>query len=136
MNQAPPALERLVAAVAMVLAFLVMASIFTPDPIRAQNGPAPLPLVSVPYHAVSSDPHEGLEFLGELEHLRYHIHIFASDLGPRYTVLDQYGEALLTLVQAERVAELLPELPVPRLDFRAGPGARLLMLAPLSTETR
>jgi hypothetical protein len=136
MKQAPPMLERLVAAAAMGIAFIGMASIIIPDRSRGDDGLLP-PLVPraapAPVHGSSDDPHDGLPMLGSIEHRRMTVRIYGTEIGPRYTVEDASGGELAVLFTAERIAELFPELPLPAMEFSAQPwqgGSFQLMLAP------
>jgi hypothetical protein len=114
---------RVLVALLMATAFLVMASIFAPLPSDADDvlftPSTPLP---------STDPHHGLPCIGTLEDRMYHVRAFATDGGPRYSIYDVQGEELAVLMSAERVAEMFPELQLPDLDFSAP--SQIMMVEP------
>ena len=137
-------MERLIAGVSMFIAFLVMASLFVPDRTVAQHGSehphhehaghppsgheAPghetpgheTPGHEAPGHETSStDPHYGLRSLGTIEDKAYEVQVYATDLGPRYTIYDVTdGSELGVLLTAEKATELFPELRID-VDFSA-----------------
>jgi hypothetical protein len=137
-----PPMQRLLAGLALIGAFLVMASVFVP----LDTGAEPLvPLTPFEPHIPSPqseldgsappwpsvDPHEGLRSLGSLEQGSYIVFIYATEGGPRYTVYERSNnQEIATLLSAERVQELFPELPLPSIDFS---GPRQIMLAPTNT---
>ena len=107
--------EKLVASLALAFAFIVMASVFAPAPSSADHDDN---LVHRPDHPNSTDPHKGLFSLGSLEGEKYHIHIYSTELGPRYSVYDANdGSELSVLITAEKVAEWYPKAPLPDMDF-------------------
>lgn len=126
MKRLPPIAERLLAAVGLALGFLFMASIFVPDWSLAEGEPAriarpadPRGQTLVEQHAPSVDPHEGLVSLGSIESEEYTIRIYGNADQPLYSIYTTDGELLATLLTADRVAELFPELPLPNLEFDA-----------------
>jgi hypothetical protein len=145
-------LRRVLATVGCVLAFAVMASVFSPDRTRAggiNDDPWPgIPPKSIDYSQQHSgqlspatstsinqdrsqtvDPHEGLQSLGTIEDRGYTVHIYATDGGPRYTIYEKATNsecgALLTEAQ---VHQAYPDLQLPSLDFEANPS--LMMVEP------
>lgn len=120
--------EKLVASLALAFAFIVMASIISPAPSQAvDHDDAPHPPAQ---HHPSTDPHEGLISLGSLEGDEYHIFIYSTDLGPRYSVYNTLdGTELSVLITAERVAQWYPELPLPAIDFDT-PDLQIMLAEP------
>ena len=112
-------MERVLTAVVLVIAFLVMASVFAPDRTRAgHHGDK----TDATPSATSSDPHSHLMSLGTLESGRYRVDIYATADGPRYTVHDAAdGSELGVLLTAEQVAEWFTDLQLPSTDFSASP---------------
>ncbi len=97
----------------LALGFLVMASVFVPERIRAGEGVGS----SRPH---STDPHKSLLALGTIEDDSYLVRIFATPDGPRYSVYDTIdGSELGVLLTEEQVAKWFPELPLPTMDFNA-----------------
>lgn len=131
----PQILKRILITLSLGLAFIVMASIFTPDRSRAsQDSLAPRTSGKVQRRtgdASSTDAHKGLNSLGVMETGRYIIAIYATDTGPRYTITArESGEELGTLLTVEQVLQLLPEVDVSTLDFSAESGkSQPLMMA-------
>jgi hypothetical protein len=120
-------MERLIAAVTLLICFLVMASIFAPGPTQAGERDGHDQQHLQPEQGVSTDPHAGLLSLGMLEDSCYAVHIYATSHGPRYSIYDSTdGEELGVLLSAEQVERYFPELPLSRLDFSA---TTTLMLA-------
>jgi hypothetical protein len=118
MKRLSPAVERIVAILGLCAAFLLMASIFTPDWTQAEEEDLPRP--SELANEADPDPHEGLLSLGVLEDDRYSVHIFAGDEGPLYSVYDaENGRELGVLLDAEEVAEWFPDLPIPAMGYPA-----------------
>ena len=105
-------MERIVAGLALSIAFIVMASIFVPHATKADDQ--------------SVDPHHGLTSLGSVENVRYIVDIYATQVGPRYTVTEKRsGERVAVLMDADRVQANFPDLPLPEMDM----GPTQLMLA-------
>ena len=97
-----PSIERLLVAVVFALAFLFMASVFVPTRSQAQRRNDPSNASTGQY---STNAHEGLKLLGELESRQYRVKVFATAAGPRYSVVDRVnGEELGTLMTAEQIA--------------------------------
>ncbi len=119
MNLHSPSLKRrILIAIPMVVAFLVMASVFTPDRTQAiERRAAPATDNAVEPREndkASTDPHTGLTPLGALETTDYTIEIYAGEDGPRYTVIDDgSGAYLATLITVEKVAEFFQDLQLP-----------------------
>jgi len=112
MNRPVPAVERLIAAAALLGAFLVMASIFSPA-----ESPADLPISVDDQNATQSDPHEGLLSFGTLETDQYRVEIYGTSDGPRYSVYDATnGRELGILLTEDQVADWFDDLQLPA-DF-------------------
>lgn len=119
----------------MSAAFLIMASVFVPlqsgadDGWRLSGERMSTDESRTPRH--STDPHEGLKSLGSFEHNKYHIRVFATDGGPRFSIYDAQSEAeIAALLSAKRVTELFPEIPLDGIDFSAPDSAPVqIMLA-------
>src|SRR5262245_8387718 len=132
--------------VAFVLAgaFIVMASVFSPQRSKAGDpsvvdGANASETSSL---AQSTNPHEGLRSLGSLESRGYVIHMYAtsnpgSDAegrggtgGALYSVYEKSsGRDLGALMTPEHVQQWFPEVQLPTLDFSAPTGQPALMLA-------
>lgn len=143
-------LRRALATVACLVAFAVMASIFTPERTRAggMNDPWPgIPPKSIDYapvhdkgsstNALSDEPqspsptdaHEGLQSLGVIESLGYSLHIFATEGGPRYTIYETAtGRECGALLTERQVHQAFPDLQLPTMEFNAG--APLMLVDP------
>jgi len=135
-HQTPQILKRILITLSLGLAFIVMASIFSPDRSRASgDGLAPRRSHhnqrNESANAESTNAHKGLNSLGVIESGRYDIAVYATDAGPRYTIVARdRGEDIGTLLTAEQVQLLLPEIDLKTLDFSASEGkAEQLMLA-------
>jgi hypothetical protein len=141
-------LKRIAITVALGMAFVIMASIFRPDDSTASDGrrsinrnnPAAVPARQpaenagasdgVGLAALSADAHAGLQSLGIFESGRHMIAVFATDVGPRYTIIDARSQRELgTLLSAEQVRQLLPEVDLKATDFSAPVDMQPLMLA-------
>jgi hypothetical protein len=119
MKRLSPAVERIVAVFGLCAAFLLMASIFTPDWTQAEEEEN-RPLTPELADETQPDPHEGLISLGVIEDDRYAVHIFAGEEGPLYSVYDaRDGHELGALLDAEEVAAWFPDLPIPAMGFPA-----------------
>lgn len=143
-----PVLRRVLTLAACLGAFMVMASVFSPDQTRA-GGPVDslrgVPPKSVEYPTAhsssngasgfdhsSTNPHEGLMSLGTIEDRGYTIHIFATDGGARYTIYENAtGEELGALLSAEQVHRTFPDLELPSMEFN---GESPLMMAEPQSE--
>ncbi len=120
----------------MCAAFVVMASVFVPmhsgaDGLLLDHADVDQPALD----RYSVDPHEGLRSIGELEHRTYHIRVFATDGGPRFSIYDAVdGSEIAALMSAERISELFPELPLDKIDFSSP--MQIMMVDPNSTWSR
>ena len=103
--------QHLVATVALLAAFLVMASIFAPDQLTAgpELGPVPVPIPSQQY---SSEFRANMSLLGEIESNDYRIKFYATANGPLYTVYDKNGVELAELLTPRQIADRFPSLPL------------------------
>ncbi|MHC5005250.1 MAG: hypothetical protein ACYTJ0_19280 [Planctomycetota bacterium] len=135
MTSPSPTVERLIAGITLGIAFLVMASIIVPDPTEAHDGDHAATIGPDASHGEgpdlpSTDPHEGLRSLGSLDCNGYRLDVYATQVGPRYTVCDPSGDELGVLLTAEQVQAYYPELPLPELDFSAS--STIMMAEPES----
>src|SRR5262245_34241658 len=123
MLKAPSMLNRLVVVAVLGAAFLVMASVFSPQRTKAgdahSSGGAAV--------SSSSDPHIGLRSLGTIDSSACIVHIYATAEGPRYSIYAKAsGDELATLLTAEQATQLMPDLQLETSDFSASDA---LMLA-------
>jgi hypothetical protein len=132
LQRVPFRLRRVLAAAALVVAFLVMASIFSPDrskagsyappnePPRRSNPTTSAAGIMQEADESSTNPHEGLRSLGTLEYAKCAVQIYSTPVGPRYSIYDLASHKLLgTLLSAEQVNLQFPELKLPQTDFSA-----------------
>lgn len=138
--------RRVIACLVLGSAFVVMASVFSPDRSKAgdvsvsaddptndsADAKSAGPRGRTSIDSDSTNPHEGLRSLGTLESGGYTVHIYSTAVGPRYSVYESgTSRELGSLLTAEQVNQLLPELQLPALDFSApsnsdSPGALML----------
>jgi hypothetical protein len=113
--------RRLCAAAGLVGAYIVMASVFSPDRSRAGS----YQQISDPTAAIpSTNPHEWLHSLGSLETLRYSVRMYSTDRGPRYSIYQATtGEELGVLLSADDVLRFFPDLDLRAIKFDAEPSA-------------
>lgn len=138
----PSSISRLLAGIALLVAFVIMASVFVPGRIEAQDDKYwPRPIDRVEQHETadefdvfnehsSTDPHEGLPMLGTLEFANHIVHIYATDFGARYSVYERTtgGEVELgVLLSVEQMSEHFPDLPLNSVEDSSD---RLIMFAP------
>jgi len=114
---------RISIAAALGVALLVMSSIFIPDPIQADGAD-----YLVPPNGPTTNPHTGLRSLGTIEDLDYRVEIFEGRGQPLYSVYDNEGELIATLLTEAQVGVWFPEIPLPSMDYGT-PQNDLLMLA-------
>lgn len=131
MQRYRPILERVAAGVVLSLMFLLMASVFVPEPSLAhtdngvrRGGTAESVEPIAPRNAIDAvtveSAHASLTPLGVLEAGPYRIQIMATEDGPRYTVRRTADDAVLGLLLTPwQVEERFPTLPLPNLDFSA-----------------
>ena len=123
-----PVFHRVLAGLGLGSAFLIMASVFSPDRMMAQTSPSsrgPAPVVE------STDPHEGLQSLGSVESATHVVKIFATEGGPRYSVYTLDGVELGALMSAEQVNRFFPELQLPASDFSVSESETAETVGPL-----
>jgi hypothetical protein len=137
-----PMLKRLTVLLVFAVAFLAMASVFSPERTKA-GGVGLNPVdgseqqrMTTPREphptAASIDPHEGLRSLGSLESARYAIHIYATNSGPRYSIYERADQSTAkvagqgvegreagVLLTADQVNQWFPEIQLPAMDFSA-----------------
>ncbi len=137
MKQPTLLMERVIAGIALGLAFLVMGSIFVPGRSSAEEEQT---------HGAASHnqqaPHSGdaraassrseadsgpLLSLGSVDDGCYTVTIFASDAGPLYSVFsDEEGREIAALLSEDQLRTYFPELDLPWLTQER---RRVLMLA-------
>ncbi len=144
-------MQRVIAAIVLGVAFLVLGSVFAPAdsdaaPDQQDTGFIPhAPLDELDDHSESEmnteyappaealgdvtltliDPHAGLPVLGTLENARYRTVIFSTDAGPRYSVFGNGDSDLLgVLLDRSSLAARFPNLPMP--DVAAGELTQLM----------
>lgn len=128
----PEIFKRIAVTLGLGVAFIVMASIFSPDRSRAADGVLSPRESRKADDRGSTNAHEGLRSLGEIESGRYTIAIYSTDAGPRYTIITRdSGKEIGTLLTASQVEQLLPEVDLKAMDFSSPPadGPQQLMLA-------
>ncbi len=108
----------IVAATALLVAFGLMASIFVPAPLAARD------IDAQAWSAARSAGGQALPSLGRLENDRYTVNIYATPVGPLYSVFTPEGVALATLITAAEVSDRFSDLKLP--DARAGAGLKLM----------
>ena len=99
--------QHLLATVALLVAFLVMASIFAPTRLTAVPAVGPYQGPSQQY---SSEFRENMSLLGEIESNDYRIEFYATAKGPLYTVYDKDGVELAALLTPRQIADQFPSL--------------------------
>jgi len=114
---------RIGVAAALATAFLVMASVFSPQRSKAgdlnpqSDDAAGTTDAGLP---PSTDPHEGLKSLGSLEGRAHVVHMYATPNGARYSVYEKTtGRELGVLMTPQRMHEWFPEIQLPGMDFSA-----------------
>jgi hypothetical protein len=128
-------LRRLVAASLLAMAFVVMASVFSPDRSQAGNSTnsrneAGGRELGAERESQTSDAHAGLHSLGSIETSGHLVQIYCTEIGPRYTVFDRLtNRELGTLLTVEQVNQSYPELHLSDADFSASSDLGPLMLA-------
>jgi hypothetical protein len=102
--------QSVLAGVALVVAFVFMASIFAPDRTQAGDESArPMP-APAPH---SAEAIENSLSLGDLEGPDYSVQIYATPNGPLYSVLDSKGREVATMLTPTQVAQQFPGVPLP-----------------------
>ncbi len=101
--------QHLVATAALLVAFLVMASIFAPVQVTAVPALGP---IAGPSQQYSSEFHGNMALLGEIESNDYRIKFYATAKGPLYTVYDKNGVELAELLTPRQIADQFPSLPL------------------------
>lgn len=122
--------RRIGIAAAFAAAFLVMASVFSPQRSKAGDlNPASDPSMATA-QSTSTDPHEGLQSLGSIESRQHIVQMYSTPDGARYSIYDRAtGRELGVLMTPQRLHEWFPELQFPTMDFSATEGQGPLMLA-------
>ena len=136
--------RRVFAASLLAVAFIVMASVFSPDRTKAEYGSGGravnLDSLGSELQPQSVDAHEGLPSLGSIETNSHIVQIYSTDAGPRYSVYDRITRRELgTLLTPEQVSQSFPELRLLDSDFFApgddadGMGGPLMLADPIAT---
>ncbi len=129
-------IPRLLTAIALAIGFLFMASVFTPDQSQAEFAqPDSYPdQSSNPYiDNHSANPHAGMTSLGRIEGALYNVEIFATTIGPRFSVWGIDGQELATLMTREQVTRYFGEdLPIP--DLQANSPLQLMHAEPIHAD--
>lgn len=121
-----------------IAAFLLLASVFDPDPSSAYDhhvpgvaDTSPRRTAEVVDHLLSRPHPRGWPNLGILQGMDYFVLVHGSPNGPRYTVCSRLGEVLESDLAADEVYRSFPELDIPgmRLDPDAGAASSPMMLA-------
>jgi hypothetical protein len=115
MTVARPVVRHVFLALVLLAAFLVMASVFVPDRLQADEPGGSPASASAPHSAAVRD---SLPSLGQLVSDRYRVTVHATPDGPLYSVYDRQGVELAALLTAAQIAEQFDDLPLP--DARAG----------------
>jgi hypothetical protein len=128
-------MERVIAGITLTVAFLVMASVFVPERSEAGDGPHGSPDAADDHldgvAETSTAPHVGLPSLGSFTGRQYVVEVYATEVGPRYTVYDRLeGFELGVLLTTEQMQTFFPELLLPDTDFSAGEPDQLIMADP------
>lgn len=113
-------IPRLLTVFALAIGFLFMASVFTPDESQAeftQSASDPSQSGSPYMDSHSASPYTGMTSLGRIEGTQYNLEIFATTIGPRFSVWGLDGQELATLMTREQVMLYFGEdLPLPGLQ--------------------
>ncbi len=103
-----PLARKLAVLSALVVAFLVMASIFVPD--RSQAGEEE----ESPASVYSAEFLDAVRPMGQLEGKRYTVKFYATPSGPLYSVYDKDERELIAeLLTPARLAERFPDIALP-----------------------
>ncbi|MCI0365986.1 MAG: hypothetical protein L0219_19175 [Phycisphaerales bacterium] len=132
-------LGKIAAGLALAVAFLLMASVFSPERSRAGNQDRSTDAsggessgTRLPTENLSTNPHEGLPSLGSLESNGYIIRMYGTKDGPRYSIYDQAtGEELAVLMTLEVAHKNFPEIGLPSMSFSASPAGSTSDFSPL-----
>lgn len=117
--------KRIVTISAVGLALLVLAGMLAPgltqahEPSETSRAGSNRPREARPSMSASTDPHEGLIALGVLQQRGFALSMYAAEQGPLYTIHDEHGSELGTLLTAAQVQQRFPELSLRAIDFRA-----------------
>lgn len=131
--------RRLLVAAGLTVAFIGMASVFSPDQSRAGSGATPRSDVATPASRAAhsnSRSNQGAaktKSLGIFEGRAYTVEAFAGPDGPRYTVIDNStGDELASGLTADEVRRRFPEVKVPgvRDSVDTDAGMQLMLVDP------
>ncbi len=129
-------LPRLLTALALAIGFLFMASVFTPDPSQAEfaKPASDLSQSNSPFNkSHSASPYTGMTSLGRIEGTQYNVEIFATPIGPRFSVWGIDGQELATLMTRKQVTRYFgEELPLP--DLQANSPLQLMHVEPIHAD--
>lgn len=107
MKKFRPHPRNIAVAATLVVAFVVMASIFVPGRTQAVEENS-----AVPSEAYSAESRENMALIGELEGEHYTVKFYATPYGPLYSVYGQDGAELADLLTAADLADRFPDLPL------------------------
>lgn len=117
--------KRIVTISAVGLALLVLAGMLAPgstqahEPTDSSRARSNRMGEARPSMSPSTDPHEDLIALGVLQQRGFALSMYAAEQGPLYTIHDEDGHELATLLTAAQVQQRFPELSLRAIDFRA-----------------
>lgn len=145
----PVVMQRVIAAIALGVAFLVLGSVFAPADTEGSdhdgshqaeqpgqteehvppgaNEPGEIPVNAWGDTTLSvADSDDALPLIGTIEGDRYCMVIYGSDAGPRFTVYARDADQpLAVLLDRDALTSRFPDLPLPEL---ARDGSKQLML--------
>ena len=111
---------RISVAAALAAAFLVMASVFSPQRSKAGDLDPARDVAAAAGQSASTDPHEGFPSLGSVESRAHIVQMYSTPEGARYSIYDRAtGRELGVLMTPQRLHEWFPELQLPTTDFSA-----------------
>ena len=112
-----------------------MASVFTPGSSQAEfaKPASDLEHLNSPYKSHSASPYTGMTSLGRIEGTQYNVEIFATTIGPRFSVCGIDGQELATLMTRKQVTRYFGEdLPLP--DLQANSPLQLMHAEPIHAD--
>lgn len=122
-------MERLIAALCFGFAFVVAASVIVPGGSHAEDDHNPLGahVDEASSHAHAPKEEHGLPSLGSIEDNTYRIEVFATEDGPRYTIIElETGHTEAELMSEEQVHQYYPDLQLPGMGDDPFDGALLM----------
>lgn len=129
-------IPRLLTAIALAIGFLFMASVFTPVQSQAEFKSTTSQL-SQPSSSnnknYSTSPYTGMTSLGRIEGTIYTVEIFATPIGPRFSVWGLDGQELATLMTRKQVTRYFGE-DLPLHDLQANSPLQLMHAEPIHAD--